>query len=235
VLASLIAAARSPAEEYLATMDLLELTLDGSAEAQERFNIAAAEARRRLEEAEEQAQRTGQAWENQFASAVVAATGRVSLNFKSMADDIVRQIARVMARLAAMRVMMALLSPFSGGAGLGATLFDAFAAPFIPKKAHGGPVQGRRTYLVGERGPELFQPAGAGTIIPNHALAGGGVGRGAGAGSGGPSPGAVAAEILSRLPRVPDHASPEVAATHDWYRRLFSYQVEDWVERGGGR
>jgi hypothetical protein len=27
-------------------------------------------------------------------------------------------------------------------------------------------------YLVGERGPELIAPRGAGTVIPNHALGG---------------------------------------------------------------
>jgi hypothetical protein len=30
-----------------------------------------------------------------------------------------------------------------------------------------------KTYLVGERGPELFSPGSNGTIIPNHALKGG--------------------------------------------------------------
>jgi hypothetical protein len=42
-------------------------------------------------------------------------------------------------------------------------------------KAEGGPVSGGRPYIVGERGPELFMPGSSGSIIPNHALAGGGV------------------------------------------------------------
>lgn len=37
-------------------------------------------------------------------------------------------------------------------------------------RATGGPVLGGTTYLVGERGPELFVPATAGTIVPNHAM-----------------------------------------------------------------
>lgn len=46
----------------------------------------------------------------------------------------------------------------------------------LPGRAHGGPVSGGGLYMVGERGPELFSPGrGGGTIIPNHALAGGGV------------------------------------------------------------
>ena len=43
-------------------------------------------------------------------------------------------------------------------------------------KAAGGPVSGGTTYLVGERGPELFTPSGSGTIIPNHRLGVGGGG-----------------------------------------------------------
>jgi hypothetical protein len=41
-------------------------------------------------------------------------------------------------------------------------------------KATGGPVSAGRSYLVGERGPELFMPSGSGNIIPNHSLSGGG-------------------------------------------------------------
>lgn len=36
-------------------------------------------------------------------------------------------------------------------------------------RAMGGPVSAGRTYLVGERGPELFTPRGSGRIIPNGA------------------------------------------------------------------
>jgi hypothetical protein len=41
-------------------------------------------------------------------------------------------------------------------------------------KAAGGPVAGGTTYLVGEKGPELFTPGSSGNIIPNNRLGGGG-------------------------------------------------------------
>ena len=41
-------------------------------------------------------------------------------------------------------------------------------------RAAGGPVNAGTTYLVGERGPELFTPSGSGMIIPNNQLGGGG-------------------------------------------------------------
>jgi hypothetical protein len=43
-------------------------------------------------------------------------------------------------------------------------------------RAAGGPVSAGTTYLVGERGPELFTPSGSGSIIPNNKLGGGGGG-----------------------------------------------------------
>lgn len=44
---------------------------------------------------------------------------------------------------------------------------------FGGERADGGPVLGGKAYLVGERGPELFIPKGAGDIAPNHSLGGG--------------------------------------------------------------
>ena len=55
-------------------------------------------------------------------------------------------------------VLGGLGSIFGGIAGLG-------------KRAAGGPVSARRPYIVGEIGPELFVPEGAGTIIPNDQIA----------------------------------------------------------------
>ena len=43
------------------------------------------------------------------------------------------------------------------------------------KKAAGGPVTGGETYLVGEKGPEIFTPGVSGGITPNNALGGGGL------------------------------------------------------------
>ena len=40
-------------------------------------------------------------------------------------------------------------------------------------RAAGGPVMGGGSYIVGERGPEMFSPGVSGMITPNHALGGG--------------------------------------------------------------
>jgi len=41
-------------------------------------------------------------------------------------------------------------------------------------RASGGPVTGGDPYVVGEKGPELFVPNSSGSIVPNHAMGGGG-------------------------------------------------------------
>ena len=51
----------------------------------------------------------------------------------------------------------------------------------LPGRAMGGPVTADQAYVVGERGPEVFVPDVAGTIVPNHAVmspARGGIGGG---------------------------------------------------------
>jgi hypothetical protein len=50
----------------------------------------------------------------------------------------------------------------------------AIDAVFGGGKAIGGPVMGGTSYLVGERGPELFTPNSSGSITPNNRLGGGG-------------------------------------------------------------
>ena len=59
--------------------------------------------------------------------------------------------------------------------GINTILGSVFGGPFaeLPGFANGGRPPVGRPSLVGERGPELFVPSTAGTIIPNHSLGGG--------------------------------------------------------------
>ena len=60
----------------------------------------------------------------------------------------------------------------SGGELKGLSTFDLLTQSGIPGRAAGGPVMGGSSYIVGERGPELFTPKGNGMITPNSALGG---------------------------------------------------------------
>ena len=59
--------------------------------------------------------------------------------------------------------------------GINTILGSVFGGPFasLPGFANGGRPPVGRPSIVGERGPELFVPSTAGTIIPNHSLGGG--------------------------------------------------------------
>ena len=76
-----------------------------------------------------------------------ARTGEVS--FRAMVDAIIADLGRL-------AVQEFIIAPIEG---LVSGLFD-----FGGKRAAGGPVAAGRSYLVGERGPELFTPAGHGAI-----------------------------------------------------------------------
>jgi phage-related minor tail protein len=82
----------------------------------------------------------------------------------SMLEDLLRsQIRQTMANLFTMSG-----NQVKGGGG---GLFGGSIIPGI--LAAGGPVSDRRPYIVGERGPELFVPNSAGSMVPNSGLTGG--------------------------------------------------------------
>ena len=61
--------------------------------------------------------------------------------------------------------------------GVNTLLKRSFGGIFsdLPGLANGGPASAGRSYLVGERGPEIFTPKSSGTVIPNNMIGGGGV------------------------------------------------------------
>ena len=61
--------------------------------------------------------------------------------------------------------------------GVNTLLKRSFGGIFsnLPGLATGGPASAGRSYLVGERGPEIFTPKSSGTVIPNNMIGGGGV------------------------------------------------------------
>ena len=101
--------------------------------------------------------------------------------FDSVVDGITSAMSSLVAPIQRVIDLAQKALPLAGGIVKGAgvsissTLADILArGAQITGKASGGPVQGNTPYIVGERGPELFVPNGGGSIVPNHALAGGG-------------------------------------------------------------
>lgn len=100
--------------------------------------------------------------------------------FGRAGDSLTRSLARAaadgkvsLAELA--QAVLAAVNAAAGirGGGLSQAVTRAVGGLFGGSRADGGPVTGGAAYLVGERGPEVFRPAGAGVIEP--AGPGGGV------------------------------------------------------------
>jgi len=127
---------------------------------------------RRRREVRDTAANMGDAIENIELDAIdrltdgLADAGTEFIKLGGIAGDVLNSIIRDMIRLAAQQFI------FGGGDGGGGGLVSGIGSLIAGARASGGPVQGGKTYLVGEEGPELFRAPGAGTIIPNNELAG---------------------------------------------------------------
>ena len=85
-------------------------------------------------------------------------TGKLS--FKDFANSVIQDLILIQLKASATKMM----NSFLGSIGFN---FGSFGG----MRAAGGPVSGGSSYVVGERGPEVFTPTGSGTITPNHQLA----------------------------------------------------------------
>ena len=98
-------------------------------------------------------------------------TGKLS--FKDLARSIIQDLIAIQLRASASGLMSMLISSFTGGGpGNGASGNGTGVQGFGSAYADGGSPTPNTVNLIGERGPELFIPKTAGTIIPNHALSG---------------------------------------------------------------
>jgi len=74
-----------------------------------------------------------------------------------------QSILQMIIRSGIQRALAGIFTSLGGGGGIFGSLFGG-------GRAEGGPVSQNKSYLVGERGPEMFVPKSAGTIIPNDQL-----------------------------------------------------------------
>jgi tape measure domain-containing protein len=114
--------------------------------------------------------------------------------FTSVADMFLDMAAQIIAKMITMAILNAVLGVLpgasgagggfgAGGAGFGGSnAFGSFDAGGglafggglnLMARANGGPVSSGQTYMVGERGPELFVPGRSGTIVANDKMGGG--------------------------------------------------------------
>lgn len=107
--------------------------------------------------------------------AIESALSRAITTGKFGFDDLKRVALNALGEIAAAALRSALAPGAQGGAssGLGTILASLVSSiGGAPGRATGGPVSAGRAYWVGERGPELFVPPGAGRIEPSSARGG---------------------------------------------------------------
>ncbi len=92
-----------------------------------------------------------------------------TFDFKKFASSVLEDLSRILIRL----IIIKALSAAAGVAGVSADTVNTGAtlAGGGGGRARGGTVQPDRSYVVGENGPEIFQPGKTGTIVPNSAPA----------------------------------------------------------------
>lgn len=139
-------------------------------DAQENFDALIAKTKEATDKGKDSFDQLRQAidgWGKSSAEALVdfALTGKSS--FKDMVNSMLADLARMMVY----RNITGPLAEIVGGLNWG-SIGSTIAGMFGGFRASGGPVTGGTSYIVGERGPELFTPHTSGAIVPNGALGG---------------------------------------------------------------
>jgi lambda family phage tail tape measure protein len=102
-------------------------------------------------------------------------TGKLS--FKELTRSIIQDLIRIQLQSQMTSIFKTFIGSIFGG-GIRGTGLNSVGATggynSLAAFADGGSIGQGQPALVGERGPELFVPRSAGTIVPNHVLGGGG-------------------------------------------------------------
>jgi lambda family phage tail tape measure protein len=192
--ANLTAEARANEEQRIReeTQKSIDLAVEQAADAKERQKDYAqgwSEAFRQFAEDAANANKRGSESFQFFSRSVEDVFVNLTHGIKSAVKSLVNSVVVELARIAARQTIAAVGGAMGGASGVGGFLsliglgggsttpsnpFSGYgeAAGFLGGFAAGGSVMANRPIMVGERGPEMFLPASAGSIIPNNQLGG---------------------------------------------------------------
>lgn len=128
---------------------------------QNRLQDALDQANKSSEKLADGAQQIGMAFQSAFEDAVLEGK-----EFGRIMDALGKDIARAMMRAL---ITQPLVNAVANNAS---SWLNWLGGAVSGARAEGGPVTGGQTYLVGEKGPELFVPGASGSIVPNGAMGG---------------------------------------------------------------
>lgn len=123
-----------------------------------------------LEKSKSIAEELGLTFTSAFEDAIVGGK-----SFSDILKGLEQDVLRIVTRQLVTKPLGDAISGAVSGSGVGG-FFSNIIGSLFGTRATGGPVQAGGTYLVGEKGPELFKAPVSGTIVPNNQL-GGAMGR----------------------------------------------------------
>jgi tape measure domain-containing protein len=170
-----------------------DINLDPSDRAQQKideYKTKLTELQDPINMAQRGAQGIGDAFSSSFQGIITGtqtAQEALASFFQNIAKSFLDMATEIIAQMVIMYAFKQLLGLFGGGAGIAPSnnfsgAFSGTTASFnpssfgmglLPGRANGGPVSSGQTYMVGERGPELFVPGRSGTIVANDKMGGG--------------------------------------------------------------
>jgi hypothetical protein len=153
---------RTAAEQYALTLQRLDALMKAGTITQQVYDKA-------QQEAQEKMNGTKRAYE-QLGQSIGQEINQALLFGKSWTDA----LKSILVQLGEMIIKMELLKAL-GDAGGGGGFMSSLIKGITGGRAGGGSVYGGSSYLVGERGPEVFTPGASGFVTPNGGWGGGGV------------------------------------------------------------
>ena len=120
-----------------------------------------------LDDVQQRAQDLANSMQSSFEKgfmSIIEGNANLKDSFKAMARDVIAELYRIY-------VVKRLVGSLDIAGGKGSGIIGKIFGGFL---AQGGVAQSNRSYIVGERGPELFTPSTSGRVIPNNQLNGGG-------------------------------------------------------------
>ena len=162
-----ISAARSGYQELL-KLNTEQIVSDQTR--RESFSFGMEEAMRKYVESSKSGAEQARGYFETFAKgaedALMGFVNTGKLSFRDLANSLIQEFARNEIK----NLLGGLFGQQSGGGG--SLVGQLFSSLFGGGKAAGGPVRPGKSYLVGERGPEMFTPGASGSITPNSAMSG---------------------------------------------------------------
>ncbi len=173
---------RTPFETYLAQVDRLDQLLAANAINQQTYNRALADFKNQLAAAERSSHHLGSAFDNNreqlegvrtaaertakgLEDSLIGVAQRTQQSFSDMANSILFDIARIITNKTLTQPLAKGLESLLSGVNVG-SLFGGPPplASGHPGRATGGTAVAGRSYVVGERGPEIFTPGRSGAV-----------------------------------------------------------------------